>query len=104
MKVSKLNEFTKGWVIGNFIPSLSATTDFEVAVKRYNAGDEEKAHHHKIATEHTIIIQGSVIMNSQVYFENDIITIEPNETTDFNCLTDVITVVIKTPSVNGDKY
>ena len=32
MKVSKLIDFFKGWVVGNFEPSLFKTDDFEVAV------------------------------------------------------------------------
>ena len=34
----------------------------------------------------------------------DIVLIEPGEDTDFEALTDVTTVVVKTPSVAGDKY
>lgn len=50
MKVSKLDEFFKGWVVGNFEPSLFKTDDFEVSVKNYKKGDYEQSHYHKIAT------------------------------------------------------
>ena len=60
MKVDKLKNFTKGWVVGNFEPSLLKTDDFEVAVKYYKAGDYEEKHYHKVATEITIISEGSV--------------------------------------------
>jgi hypothetical protein len=43
-------------------------------------------------------------MNNIEYRQDDIITINPNESTDFKCLTDVTTVVIKIPSSKGDKY
>ena len=43
-------------------------------------------------------------MNNIEYSEGDIIKVEPNESTDFKCLTDVTTVVIKTPCVKNDKY
>ena len=43
-------------------------------------------------------------MNGTKYAKDDIITIQPNESTDFKCITDVVTVVIKTPSENNDKY
>jgi len=102
--MKNLNEFTKGWIIGNFEPTLLNTDDFEVAIKRYNVGDYENKHHHKISTEYTIIVEGTVLMNDIEYKKDDIIIIKPNESTDFKCLTDVTTVVIKTPSSKDDKY
>lgn len=104
MKTFKLNTFTKGWFIGNFTPTLFPTEGFEVAVKRYNAGDYEASHHHKISTEYTIIVSGEVEMNGIKYFADDIIVIEPGESTDFKCLTDVVTTVIKVPFSKNDKY
>jgi hypothetical protein len=102
--IENLKNFFNGWVIGDFSPTLFNTGDFEVAIKRYNAGDYEESHFHKIATEYTIIIDGVVLMNNIEYRQDDIITINPNESTDFKCLTDVTTVVIKIPSSKGDKY
>jgi len=104
MTITNLNEFFKGWFVGNFEPTLNTTEDFEVAVKRYKAGDYEEKHHHKIATEITVIVEGEVEMNGVKYVKDDIITIQPNESTDFKCITDVVTVVVKTPSANNDKY
>jgi mannose-6-phosphate isomerase-like protein (cupin superfamily) len=101
---TNLKDFFKGWFVGNFEPTLNNTEDFEVAVKRYNAGNYEEKHHHKISTEITVIIEGEVEMNGTKYTKDDIITIQPNESTDFKCITDVVTVVVKTPSVNNDKY
>lgn len=104
MKVDKLDAFFKGWVVGNFNPSLFKTNDFEVAVKHYNAGDYEERHYHKVATEITIIAEGSVRMNGELYSKGSVITIEPGEATDFKVLQDTITTVIKFPCVDGDKY
>lgn len=99
-----LNNFIKGWFIGDFYPTLFKTNDFEIAIKRYNVGDYEESHYHKISTEYTIIVDGIVLMNGVQYEKNDIIIINPNEPTDFRCLTNVTTVVVKIPSSNGDKY
>lgn len=104
MEKFNLKDFTKGWFIGSFEPTLLQTSDFEVAVKRYKAGDYENKHHHKIAVEYTVIIDGEVLMNGVKHASNDIIVIKQNESTDFKCLTDVTTVVVKTPSVKDDKY
>jgi hypothetical protein len=57
MKKYNLQNFSKGWFIGNFEPSLFSTDQFEVAVKFYKKGDSETSHHHKISTEYTIVNQ-----------------------------------------------
>ena len=104
MKVNKLNDMFKGWVVGNFEPSLFKTDDFEVAVKEYEVGDYEANHYHKVATEITIIGKGKVQMNGVEYNSGDIITIEPGESTDFLVIDDTITTVIKFPCVKDDKF
>lgn len=100
----KLEDMIKGWFIGNFEPSLYKTNDVEVGIKKYNAGDYENSHFHKIATEFTVIISGTVEMNGVQYFENEIIKIIPGVITNFKAITDVITVVVKLPGANNDKY
>ena len=105
MKVDNLNRMIKGWFIGNFEPSLLKTNDCEVAVKEYKKGDYEGKHYHKIATEFTCIINGRVKMNNIEYKSGDIIVMEPNEITDFECLEDgTKNVVVKIPGANNDKY
>lgn len=104
MIVGKLSQMTKGWFVGNFSPSLHKTSAFEVCVKEYQKGEYESCHHHKLASEITVIAYGSVRMNGVVYSKGDILLIEPNEATDFEALEYTITTVVKFPSVCGDKY
>ena len=104
MKLHKLKDMFRGWVVGNFEPSIYKTDDVEVAVKNYKAGDKEEKHYHKIATEITIISDGKVRMNGTIYGSGDIVTIEPGEATDFEVLEDTITTVVKLPCVKDDKY
>ena len=104
MKLHKLKDMFRGWLVGNFEPSLYKTDDVEVAVKNYKAGDKEEKHYHKIATEITIISDGRVRMNGTIYGTGDIITIEPGEATDFEVLEDTVTTVVKLPCVKDDKY
>ena len=104
MRVAHLNGMLKGWFVGNFDPTLYRTNDVEVAVKTYRAGDYEKAHYHKIATELTVIISGTVRMNGTEYHAGDIVTMDPGDVTDFEALTDAVNVVVKLPGANDDKY
>ena len=105
MKLAKLEDMFKGWFVGNFDPTLLRTNDVEVAVKSYNKGDYEAKHFHKIATELTVIISGRVRMNGIEYGKGDIIVMEPNEATDFECLEDgTQNVVVKIPGAINDKY
>jgi mannose-6-phosphate isomerase-like protein (cupin superfamily) len=99
-----LEEMIKGWFIGDFEPSLYKTNEVEVGVKHYKAGDKEELHHHKIATEFTVVIIGEVKMSGKYYSRGDIIKINPGITTDFLAITDVITVVVKLPGSKNDKY
>ena len=104
MKVNNLSEMEKGWFVGDFTPSLLKTRAVEVAVKRYQKGDYEELHYHKVATEITVIVSGLVEMNGVKYKEGDMITIEPNESTDFKALEDSVNVVVKLPGEPNDKY
>ncbi|MEO1615221.1 MAG: hypothetical protein AAFV88_05190 [Planctomycetota bacterium] len=100
----QLKDFVGGWIVGHFDPTLIKHDDLEVAIKHYEAGVREKRHHHKIATEYTVIASGHVLMNGREYRSGEIIQINPGHSTDFQALEPTITVVIKTPSVADDKY
>jgi hypothetical protein len=104
MEISQLENMFKGWFIGDFEPSLYKTNDVEVGVKYYKEGDYEPSHFHKIATEFTVILDGRVEMNGNIYESGSILKILPNESTDFKALTNVKTVVVKIPGVSNDKY
>lgn len=104
MKTAKLSNMIKGWFVGNFDPSLYKTDDVEVAIKLYKSGDYEEMHHHKIATEITVIVSGRVKMNKNEFASGDIIVVKPNEATDFLVIEDTATAVVKIPGAKDDKY
>jgi hypothetical protein len=104
MKLATLEQMTGGWFVGNFEPSILKTNDVEVAVKKYKSGEKEEWHVHKIATEITVLVTGRVRMNEQFFNAGDIITLEPGEGSDFEVLEDAVTVVVKLPGANDDKY
>ncbi|MBM3270097.1 MAG: cupin domain-containing protein [Candidatus Sericytochromatia bacterium] len=104
MRTARLASMTRGWFVGNFSPSVLQTGAVEVAVKTYRAGDREEWHHHKIATEITVIVAGAVEMAGTRYEAGDIVVVEPGEETDFHALTDATSVVVKLPGATADKY
>ena len=104
MKKHHINQFTRGWLIGDFTPNIIHTKDFEFMVRFYKAGDKEQKHVHKIADEITVIISGRFIMNGEKLMSGDIIHLSPGDPADFECVEDGANAVIKTPSVMGDKY
>ena len=100
----QLARFTKGWFVGNFNPTLIPSDAVEVAVKHYKSGEHESSHHHKVATELTLIVSGRVRMSGEEIGPGEIVKIHPGQSTDFTALTDATTVVVKMPCVSGDKY
>lgn len=103
MEKLNLNDYKRGWIIGNFSPTI-LPANFEIGIKKYKKGDKEAKHYHKYCTEITVILSGIVKMNNNIFRTDDIIVIEKNESTDFECLEDCITVVIKDKSDANDKF
>jgi len=99
-----LKDMVGGWMVGDFDPTCIRTAACEVACKHYPAGAVEAAHVHRVATELTLIASGRVTMNGKPFAAGDIIILEPGEATDFRTLEPTTTVVVKMPSVKGDKY
>jgi len=95
---------TGGWFVGQFEPNALYSKECEVAIKTYSAGQKEPAHFHKLATELTVIVSGRVRMMNKEWGPGDILVLAPGEVTDFEALTDVVNVVVKTPSAPNDKF
>ena len=79
MKRFRLDDFTKGWFIGEFEPALLKTSLFETAIKRYKRGDRENAHYHRVATEYTVVVAGEFKMNDLTIKAGDRVGIKPGE-------------------------
>ncbi|MFM0367709.1 hypothetical protein [Paraburkholderia aspalathi] len=104
MEAFKLSDMTKGWFVGGFTPTALSTEACEVAVKHYTVGTREEAHVHRVATEITVIVSGRVRMAGKEWGEGDIVVLAPGDVTDFEALTDTVTVVVKMPGARNDKY
>jgi quercetin dioxygenase-like cupin family protein len=104
MKVGKLKDTYRGWVIGDFEPSLLRTTDFEVGVLHHPKGEKWSAHYHKVATEYNILVSGSMRLCDIELVAGDTFILEPYEIADPIFHEDCTIVCIKVPSDTKDKY
>ncbi len=104
MKHYSLQNFTKGWVIGDFSPSVLKTDLFEVAIHEHGAGCETFPHFHKETTELTVVISGSVRVNGITLGEGQMWIYDPFDVSDVQFLEDTKLVVVRWPSKPGDKF
>lgn len=104
MKKYRWKDFKGGWFIGNFEPSLLKNKFFEVAIHFYKKDQEWPKHYHKEAREYNMLISGEMTINDFPIEENEIFVIDQYEIAEPKYQTDCTVLIIKVPSVPGDKY
>jgi quercetin dioxygenase-like cupin family protein len=104
MEIKRIEDMTRGWFIGNFTPSVLMTSDFEVGYLCHKKGETWGTHYHKRAVEINYLIRGKMRIQGQLLTRGDIFTIFPYEIADPEFLEDCELIVVKLPSVIGDKY
>lgn len=103
MRVSNLADFLNGWFIGDFSPSVQRTKDFEICLKAFKAGDSEPAAIQLRATEITVVVDGLVNINGQIFGPNSVVVIDPGERAELEVLEDAKLLGVKFPSIPRDK-
>lgn len=104
MIVGKLSDTHRGWVIGDFNPSLLKTPLFEVGVLTHLKGEKWPAHYHKLGTEYNILVSGSMRVCNTELVSGDTFIITPEEIADPIFHEDCTIVCVKVPSLPKDKY
>jgi len=104
MEIKRIEDMVGGWFVGNFEPSAFKTQQFEVGYKLHKQGETWPIHYHRIATEITYLLRGRMTIGGKELTTGDVFTAFPNEVADPVFLEDCEVLVIKTPSVPGDKY
>jgi len=99
---SNINDFFRGWFIGNFEPALLRTDQFEIAYQQNKKDDKVERHYQRIATEYNLITKGSLIANGVTYHTGDLFVFEPYVVAEVEFLEDTDVVVVKTPSVGPE--
>ena len=104
MQVYRIEDFTRGWFIGDFLPSIFRTPDFEVGLLTHKKGEKWPAHYQKIATEFNVLVSGSLEIIGKKIVPGDVFVIEPFEIGEPIFHEDCVVLCVKIPSVPNDKY
>ena len=103
LRVAKLADFPSGWFIGNFVPTFSRQADFEICLKSFSAGDLEPEHFQEKVTEFSLVVFGNCRLGNVVLSAGEIVEVPAGISLSFEALSDCTLLVVKTPSVPGDK-
>lgn len=109
MRLSHLNDYTRGWIIGHFNNSVLQTTDFEVGILTHKQGEDWPKHYHKESTEYNVLLYGEMVLQfidrpAEFINAGTVFVIEKGEVVKPIFLEDCTVLCVKVPSVPGDKY
>ena len=104
MKIIELSKMHRGWMIGDFQPSILKTDLFEVGYLLHKKGENWPKHYHSVATEYNLLVRGSMKVCGTKINPGQIFIIEPNEIADPIFYEDCEVICVKTPSLPRDKY
>lgn len=99
----RISDFTRGWFIGNFEPSL-LKSDFEVGLRWNDRDNKEDRHYHKRTTEYVVFAGGMHRLNDRLYSDGEMLVITPYISTDYECLEPGYCLTVKDISDPKDKY
>ncbi len=75
MEIRNIDEFVKGWFIGDFEPAALKTNKFEVALQTHVAGEDHDVHYHRESREYNLLISGSMMINKITFHPGDLFII-----------------------------
>jgi dTDP-glucose pyrophosphorylase len=99
-----LTKYTRGWLIGNFLPSIEKNKDCEIGYLSHPKNSSWDFHYHKKAIELNVLVRGKMMINNVFYCTNDIFIINQNIISCPIFLEDCEIICIKIPSIQNDKY
>jgi hypothetical protein len=95
--------YDRGWLIGNFNPSLSRQVNFEICIANHSKDSKSQPHYHTRSTEYNIVLTGKVIVNDTECLKNDIFIYEMYEVSNVKFIEDTTLLIIRIPSAPDDK-
>lgn len=71
---------------------------------RHTKGEQWPPHYHRESEEYNVLIEGKMIIHGEVLETGDVFVFEKGEVADPVFLEDCKLIVVKVPSVIGDKH
>lgn len=103
-RIWNVYEFTRGWFLGNFSPSILDTSDFEIGILSHTKGETWPFHYHQEADEYNVLLQGKMLLNNHLLESNTQFVLYKNEIACPFFLEDCRVLCIKSPSRPKDKH
>lgn len=103
ISVDKIENYTRGWFVGKFHPSLLKDTDIEIGYLSFKKGEQIDFHYHEHCKEINVLVKGKMIVNDIIINEGDIFVFEPFVPTIPIYLEDTSLIVIKNKPSATDK-
>jgi len=103
LTLGDLSTYTRGWIIGDFVPSLFRTSEFEVGLLEHKKGEAWGYHTHDRLTEYNYLVEGSMVLNDIHLCTGSAFRLDKEVPAVPHFETDCYILCIKIPSVPGDK-
>lgn len=103
MRIIPLSEFTRGWFIGDFEPSVLKTSKFEVGVFKHSKGEDWPTHYHQYHTEYNVLVTGKMSIYGTIIEPESVFVVPKKSIVKPVFLEDCVIVCVKSPSIPGDK-
>lgn len=100
----KLTDYKRGWVVGDFKPSVWRTDKCEVGLRWNEKGYKVDRHYHTLGTEYVVFAGGKHRINDQVFGDGDMTIIRPYMSSEYECLEPGYCLTVRDISISGDKY
>jgi dTDP-glucose pyrophosphorylase len=103
MKLYRLKDFTRGWFIGDFEPSILKNTGIELGFMTHKKGEIIKFHYHEHCIEINLLVKGRVLNCGKIIEQGDIFVFDKNSPACPIFLEDSEIVCFKSKPSNTDK-
>lgn len=101
---NNISNMKRGWIIGDFIPSILRTQDFEVGILSHKKNEIWPIHIHKETTEINVLLSGKMTINEEIINPKDVFIFYPGMISAPKFLEDCELICIKYPSRPYDKH
>jgi NDP-sugar pyrophosphorylase family protein/mannose-6-phosphate isomerase-like protein (cupin superfamily) len=97
------SQFIRGWIMGQFTPSIINNEHVELGILTHNKGEKWGYHYHKECDELNVLLEGSMLMNNREIKKHDIFFIQKKQLGAPIFLENCRVLCIKYPSIPKDK-